>query len=158
MCHKYICELCGKVSWDLCVDGDDFARCPYFSQTLYKTDRRCETCNDMCRAVEELGYWVARHPSREVGMADDDGDTLTEKSFVDSDDEGGYCAEKKKKKKKTTATNAAKVASPWDKSVTVVGDYEDKENVDPAQSEMDEDETEVEVEEGIETIDHSESK
>jgi hypothetical protein len=154
MCHKYICELCGKVSWDLCDDGNDFAECPYFSQTLYKTDRRCETCNSMCRAVEELGYWVARHPSREVGMPDDDDDTLTEKSFVDSDDEGEDYA-----KKKTTA-NAAKAASPWDKSVTVVGDDEDKENFDPAQSEMDEDETEVEEEEeeGNETIYLSESK
>lgn len=141
MCHQYLCADCAKVSWDFCTEASDFNCCPNFSQTTYQTDRRCHPCIVMTEAIEELGYWLARHPKRDV---DYDGpeleeDSISVKSFTDSDDED------------TDKKAVAKPDSPWgcqsgttldEEEIEVGINNKGKENVVPEGLESDDEDDE----------------
>ncbi len=90
MCHQFLCESCSTDSWEFCSEASDFEQCPHFSQTTYKTDKRCKSCVVIGTAIDELGFWPARHPHREASNPSSEADDLiTEKSFIDSEDDEG---------------------------------------------------------------------
>lgn len=139
MCHQYVCADCATISWDFCTEANDFTCCPHYSRTTYKTERRCDACIRISGVIVELGYWLARHPEQSVdyeGPQQED-DSISVKSFTDSDDED---MDKKV---------VAKADSPWGcQSGTTIdaGDIEDitndkgKENVPPDDEEYQESE------------------
>ena len=93
---------------------------------MYKTGRRCHPCVQISGAIDELGFWLARHPERAVGYKGpepEEDDRISQKSFFDSDDEDT-------KGKKT------KLASPWGQSETTIDEENNKENIDPSKSKL----------------------
>lgn len=134
MCHQFLCEDCEGVAWDFCHEASDFHVCPNFSQTTYKTERRCHSCEVISGAIDDLGFWLARHPERHVDYdgPESEDHSISEKSLTDSDDE-------------TDKKAAAKPESPWDyQSATTLDEEEGEgqikekyiENIEPMVSEV----------------------
>lgn len=155
MCHQFLCESCSSISWDFCSEASDFHVCPHFSQTTYKTDRRCKSCDLINGAIDELNFWLARHPHREASASDptpEADDSVSEKSFIDSEEEG---------MDENGDKAPAKADSPWgDHSQTTMDEEDNKENIDPSMSKLNVTEntkSEEGEDTGDETIDMGES-
>ena len=131
MCHQFLCESCATVSWDFCSEASDFQLCPFFSQTTYKTDRRCKSCDVISGTIDELGFWLARHPHRGANCADpapEDDDSISENSFTESDEEDKDENENTDGKESKVPKN---VESPWgDQSQITIAEEENKKRVD----------------------------
>ena len=98
MCHVYLCAECDTTTSDPCSEASEFSTCPYFTQASDPAYRKCYSCILINGAIDELHFWLARHPTRAVSYngPNTEEDSISVKQFNESDEEdaGTETAEK----------------------------------------------------------------